>query len=214
MKLHEVFRGLAPDCPAEIVAQQTVMRVFYFGTDEKLHHGQVVIHQALREDIREAFQVLLKEKIPLGSVIPVSDPRFLRNGAWDDNASMSENNCSGFNYRKIITADGVGKRLSLHGLGMALDINPTYNPCYGSPLAHNLDDYPKEAAAGYKTFVPENSRYDLSHPSTLHERHPLVQTLERLGWTWGGRWADPKDLHHFQKIPTGMEERVKQLRGP
>jgi hypothetical protein len=50
--------------------------------------------------------------------------------------------------------------------------------------------------------------------SELREKYKLVLTLERLGWTWGGRWADPKDLHHFQKIPVGLEEDVKRLRGP
>lgn len=214
MKLYEAFRGLAADCPAEIVAQQDMIRVFYFGTDGKLHHGNVVIHQALVNDVRQAFNVLLREHVPIGSVIPVADARFERDGYWDDYASMAENNSSGFNYRRIITADGVGKRLSLHGLGMALDVNPTYNPCYGSPVVHNTDAYSKEAAAGYRAVVPENGKYDLSHPSTLHERHPLVLTLESLGWTWGGRWGDPKDLHHFQKIPNGLEGRVKELREP
>jgi hypothetical protein len=80
---------------------------------------------------------------------------------------MALNNSSGFNYRKISTADGVGKRLSLHGLGMALDVNPTFNPCYGAPVVHDTENYSKEAAAGYRAFVPENGNYDLSHPSTI-----------------------------------------------
>lgn len=214
MTLHEAFRGLPHDCPAEILAKQLPMRVFYFGTDGKLHHGQIVIHQALMGEVSEAFSVLLRERIPVGSVIPVSDLRFEVDGKWDDYSSMEQNNSSGFNFRRIITADGVGKRLSLHGLGMALDINPALNPCYGAPLVHNLDGYTKEAGAGYQAFLPANGKYDLSHPGTLHERHPLVLTLERLGWTWGGRWADPKDLHHFQKIPVGLEEHVKRLREP
>lgn len=214
MKLHQAFRGLAADCPAEIVAQQDMIRVFYFGTDGNLHHGNVVIHQALVNDVLDAFKVLLSQRVPIGSVIPVADARFERDGHWDDYASMAANNSSGFNYRRMITADGVGKRLSLHGLGMALDVNPTYNPCYGSPVVHNTGDYSDEAAAGYKEVVPANGTYDLSHPSTLHDRHPLVLTLESLGWTWGGRWGVPKDLHHFQKIPNGLEDRVKELRGP
>lgn len=213
MKLHEAFRGLAADCPEEIVAQQELLRVLYFGVDGKLHHGQVVIHTALANDVLEAFRVLLTHQIPIGSVIPISNKKFEVDGRWDDVASMTANNSSGFNYRKIITADGLGKRLSLHGLGMALDINPVQNPCYGSPQVHSLDGYSKEAAAGYGSFVPENGRYDLSHPASLHERHPLVLALEARGWTWGGRWADPKDLHHFQKIPKGLEDRVSILRG-
>lgn len=81
MKLHEAFRGLAKDCPAEIVAQQYLMRVLYFGTDHRLHHGQVVIHEALVNDVAEAFRALLRERVPIGSVIPISDSRFEKGGA-------------------------------------------------------------------------------------------------------------------------------------
>jgi hypothetical protein len=101
MALHQAFRGLAKDCPAEIVAQLDMIRVFYFGTDGKLHHGNVVIHQALGDDVLHAFKVLLRERVPIGSVIPVADLRFERDGHWDDFVSMALNNSSGFNYRRI-----------------------------------------------------------------------------------------------------------------
>lgn len=38
---------------------------------------------------------------------------------------MSDNNTSAFNYRTIAGTD----RLSKHGQGLAVDINPRYNPC-------------------------------------------------------------------------------------
>ena len=212
MPLHQAFRGLAPECPPEILVQQQLLRLFYFGTDGKLHHGQAVIHQKLASDLHDAFGVLLAERIPVGSVIPVAHPDFQRNGRWDDTASMERNNSSGFNYRAIITADGVQQRLSLHALGMAFDINPVQNPCYGAPEVHRIEGYGKEAASGYRSMVPKNASYDFSHPATLHERHPLVLALESKGWTWGGRWANPKDLHHFQKIPAELATRVAELR--
>lgn len=214
MKLHEAFRGLSPDCPDEIVAQQQLLRVFYLGSDGNLHHGQVLIHEALVSDVLGAFKVMLNERIPIESVIPVSHPDFERDGKWDDMASMLANNSSGFNHRRVLTATGEQKRLSLHGLGMAFDVNPVQNPCYGDPVLHSEGGYHKEAAAGYKAMIPPNGTYDLSDSRSFHGRHPLVLFLQERGWTWGGDWAEPKDLHHFQKIPAGLEARVAELRAP
>ena len=43
----------------------------------------------------------------------------------DDETSMSANNTSAFNYRRITGSS----RLSKHSQGLALDINPKINPC-------------------------------------------------------------------------------------
>ena len=42
----------------------------------------------------------------------------------------------------------------------------------------------------------------------------MVQAFKRLGWTWGGDWnkAEKVDYMHFQKIPPGWEDWVRQHR--
>ena len=204
-----------------ILGKQQLLRVFYFGTDLKLHQGQVVVHEALAKDVSDLFEMVVSARLPIGSVIPVSANQFTSRDYssareftpwWDDYLSMEANNSSSFNYRRIITPSGEKKPLSLHGIGMALDINPVHNPCYGEPLFHDKETFSKEAAAGYRAKLPSNGTYDPEHSASMTSRHPIVQFLTERGWTWGGRWGDPLDYHHFQKVPEHLKDEVAALR--
>ncbi len=212
MSLHQAFQNLSAHCPDEVLAKQQLLRVFYFGADGAVHQGQVVAHEAIAQDVSDLFTMILKEQIPIGSVRPISDPRYDDKGVWSDYLSMDHNNSSAFNYRKVINPDGQKSRLSLHALGLALDINPLWNPCYGTPLTHNLSDFSAEAAAGYQAVLPKGGQYDLAHAGSFHNRHPVVLFLKERGWIWGGEWGNPKDLHHFQKVPAQIKEDVDRLR--
>jgi len=223
MSLSEAFRNLSAACPDSILANQQLLRVFYFGFDGKLHHGQVVVHEALVNDISDLFTMLVETRLPIGSVIPMSASKF---GArdysalgkyttrWDDKLSMEANNSSSFNFRRALTPTGEQKMLSLHALGLALDINPFHNPCFGAPLFHDKEKFSKEAAAGYGGKLPSKGIYDPQHPATMTSRHPIVQFLTDRGWTWGGTWGEPLDYHHFQKVPDHLKEEVAALRRP
>jgi hypothetical protein len=201
------FRGLAPECPDNIIAAQELIRVFYFSDDAQLHTGQVLLHHALVRDVQNLFkEVILAYRIPLGSMVPVSQY------AWDDYRSMEANNGSGFNFRQIITPAGERKTLSLHALGLALDISPQRNPTYGSAVVEVPDFCGKDSAAGYQSMLPHNGEYDLRYFGTFHDRHPVVTFLQSRGWTWGGVWGFPKDFHHFQKVPAELAAEVKEIR--
>jgi peptidoglycan L-alanyl-D-glutamate endopeptidase CwlK len=221
MSLSEAFKNLSKDCPDEILVRQQLLRVFYFGADEKLHQGQVVVHEELAQDVSDLFKMIVQHRLPIGSVIPMSAPQFsvreysargVFDTRWDDCRSMEADNSSAFNYRRIVTPSGEKKTLSLHGLGMALDINPAHNPCYGDPLFHDKVTFSKEAAAGYRGKLPSNGIYDPEDSATMTSRHQIVQFLTERGWTWGGSWGDPLDYHHFQKVPEHLKAEVDALR--
>ncbi|TSC71586.1 MAG: hypothetical protein G01um101438_1017 [Parcubacteria group bacterium Gr01-1014_38] len=161
-------------CPLEILAQQGVIPVRYYSFDGRLHQGQVVMDKRLVEDIHRVFVRLREERFPLQSVIPITDPRF----AWDDIASMSANNASGFNYRTIAGTT----RLSLHAYGQAIDLNPLFNPYIRADLVQ-----------------PPGAVYDPTRLGTITADSFLVQLFDELGWEWGGHWEDRKDYQHFQK---------------
>lgn len=166
--------------PAEIKKKQQIVDVLYYSFDGKVHKGQIVIDRRLVSDIQEVFRAALKIKFPIKSVIPISHPRFYKNGEWNgDGQSMFANNTSGFNYRKA-----TGKKtLSMHSYGYAIDINPVQNP------------YIKR-----RRVLPPGAKYDVSMPGTLTRNCPVVQTFLRLGWTWGGDWKSLKDYQHFEKV--------------
>ncbi|MCA9399492.1 MAG: M15 family metallopeptidase [Candidatus Omnitrophica bacterium] len=176
----DVFVNLHPECPSEIKNRQEIVDVQYFGLDGGLHRGQIVIDERLADDIREVFKTALESGFPFESVIPISDPRFLKDGRWDDDLSMAANNTSAFNFR-VKTGGG---NLSNHAYGYAIDINPALNPYIKGNLT-----------------LPPGAMYDPNQPGTLTEDHPVTQKFLELGWEWGGHWQSLKDYQHFEKIP-------------
>ncbi len=178
MTADEAFEGLDRRCPKDLRERQQVVTVAYWGFDEKVHRGQLVVDKDLEKDIVEVFEVALKEKFPIRSVIPVSHAKFRKNEKWDDDLSMAANNTSAFNYREVTG----GTSLSKHALGRAIDINPVQNP------------YIKG-----KTTLPPDSKYDPKAPGTLTADHPVTKAFLARGWEWGGNWKSLKDYQHFEK---------------
>ncbi len=173
----EIALGQNPKriCPPEILERQELLAVHYISFDGLRHKGQIVVDRRLARDVTELFGLMLQSNFPLATVIPLADPRF----RWDDNRSMAANNSSGFNYRHIAGTD----RVSLHGHGQAIDLNPALNPY----IARNGSIYPPGA------------RYDPARPGTVVAGGCIVRFLDERGWTWGGRWTDRKDYQHFEK---------------
>jgi len=178
MSEKEAFDGLDPKCPEDIFKKQKVVNLSYYSYDKKIHQGQLVIDGELENDIKRVFEVALKERFPIYSVIPISDKRFFKDGRWSDDLSMDANNTSAFNYRLKTGGSGLSK----HAYGRAIDINPFQNP------------YIKGT-----TVLPQGSRYDPDAEGTLRADHPVVRTFLELGWEWGGNWTTLKDYQHFEK---------------
>lgn len=161
-------------CPVEILDQIVVVSVNYYSFDNIVHAGQVAIHKDLANDIIGAFELLLKEKFPIQSVIPISDSKF----AWSDDASIAVNNTSAYNYRNIRDTF----TLSNHATGRAIDINPKLNPYF----------------PGQKVFPP-HATYNPAVKGTILADSKLVTYFEKLGWQWGGNWNEDLDFQHFEK---------------
>lgn len=172
--LDEAVRGLTfPDEIRDILALVTVEHVSFDGL---VHQGQVVIHQKLATDVSEVFLALLQLRFPIARVVPIVAYD------WDDDASMLANNSSGFNYRLISGTD----RLSEHGKGVALDLNPLQNPHIGKSGAHS-----------------PNVSYDPRVPGTITADGPVATLFRARGWDWGGDWKERYgilDYQHFEKM--------------
>jgi len=162
-------------CPKEILSKQVLVPVRYWSFDDQLHQGQIVAHQKLVKDIIQVFEVIEREKFPVQSVIPASDPRF----RWNDETMMDHNNTSCFNYRAIAGTT----TLSYHASGCAIDINPRLNPYINKQGIIN----------------PAGATYNHNTPGTITQNSFLVARFDSLGWEWGGRWKKSKDWQHFQK---------------
>lgn len=190
MTIKQAFDGLDPKCPDEIRKRQRVVELKYYSFDKLVHQGQLVIDKDLVADIRRVFKFALDQHFPINSVIPISDPRFRKNGRWDDDLSMIANNTSAFNYRNVTG----GTTLSNHATGRAVDINTVQNPYFKGAIK-----------------LPPNGKYDPAAEGTFTADSPLTKLFQQLGWTWGGTWKSPTDYQHFEKpLPkTGSSPKVQ-----
>lgn len=186
-----VYDNQPPDAMEDIQRQLTVVDVRYYGFDHKLHEGQVVIHQALADDIRKVFEVMRESRFPVESVIPIAHPVIQLKGPYG--LSPDTNNTSAYVWRPMVGSS----RVSMHGLGLAIDINPRLNPYIKGDLV-----------------LPPDATYDPERPGTLTQRTRVVRAFRELGWEWGGHWAHSGkvDYMHFQKIPEGLEDWVQRFR--
>ncbi len=166
-------------CPPEILEKQVLLTVRHEGFDNRLHEGQIIIDGRLEHDLRSFFELATMLEFPIDKVAPAVQFN------WGDDVLMDQNISSGFNYRTIAGTNEV----SLHGKGMAFDINPRLNPYY-------------RFENGQELVSPEGAIYDTTVPGTLTANHPLVLHLKSLGWEWGGDWLPESgrvDYQHFQK---------------
>lgn len=171
MSFAEAIEGTV--APLQVIDFLSLLDVLYYSFDGLLHQGQVVVHAALEEDVWKIFLLMKKLKFPVHKAVPIAAYH------WDDEASMADNNSSGFNFRVI---EGTSK-FSLHSFGRAIDLNPLQNPViYSNGLT-----------------APTGARYRPDNKGVLTADHPVVREFIRLGWRWGGDFDQPKDYHHFEK---------------
>lgn len=170
MNIEESLSDL--NIPANIKEQLVLETVYYYGFDDELHRGQILVNKKIADDVIEIFKFIEETRFPIEKVIPLSMYK------WSDSKSMENNNTSCFNYRFVAGA----RILSKHASGLAIDINPKLNP------------YIK-----YGIMIPANAVYDTTAMGTLTANSGLVKEFKKRGWSWGGDWKSLKDYQHFQK---------------
>ena len=157
------------------------VHIIHYDFDGKLAEGELICHNSIAEDLVEIFYDLYVSEYQIEKVT------LIENYNGDDTASMADNNTSCFNYRVV---DGT-KSLSKHALGLAVDINPLYNP------------YIRYDKKGGQTVSPvEGEAYadrTVSFPYKIDPDDLCYRLFTEHGFTWGGNWNSSKDYQHFQK---------------
>lgn len=154
--------------------------LLYRGFDGETHVGEMVVHESISEAVLAIFQSLYENGYPIEKIRLVDDY------GGDDEASMRDNNTSAFNYRRI-TGSGT---LSRHALGLAIDINPLYNPYVENPDGEGYVS-PAEGEPYVKREVGQP--YQIGGEGDL-----CLQLFKEWGFEWGGDWTAPKDYQHFE----------------
>ncbi len=167
--------------PAEdtdVISQEDFryVHVLHIGADGNVHSGELIVNKKIAEDITDIFIKLYEAGYRIEKIKLIDE----YNG--DDDLSVQDNNTSSFNFRFVAGS----KHLSKHSLGMAIDINPLYNPYivngkvadWGAPYTDRTKDFP------YKM-----TKDDL-----------CVKLFKQHGFKWGGDcWKNTLDYQHFEK---------------
>jgi len=156
------------------------VHVRHMGFDGEAKDGELVVNKAIADDVLAIFEELYKADYPIEKV------RLVDEYDADDEASMSDNNSSAFNFRFISHTT----RISRHGLGMAVDINTRYNP-YVKTVDGKLSIEPANGA----DYVDRSKDF----PHKIDHEDLCYKLFKEHGFTWGGDWTHSKDYQHFER---------------
>ena len=156
------------------------LRVLHYNLDREVLQGELICHKDIADDLLAIFQELYKAAYPIERMVLIDEYEA------DDEASMRDNNTSAFNFRR---ASGM-QRLSSHSTGMAIDINPLYNP-----LVKHREGKTKVFPATATTYI-DRSKY---FPYKIEKGDLCYRLFKKYGFSWGGDWRSSKDYQHFEK---------------
>lgn len=157
------------------------LSVLHYDLNGEIKRGEMVCNRLIADDLLEIFRVLFDARYPIERMVLIDDYDA------DDERSMLANNSSAFNFRFIAGTN----KLSNHSRGLAVDINPLYNP------------YVKRRKDGTLFVSPEAARpyADRSRefPCKIDAEDLCCREFLRHGFVWGGGWHSLKDYQHFEK---------------
>ena len=157
------------------------IHILHYDFDGKAVEGELICNEAIAQDLIEIFYELYRNEYQLERVLLIDEYD------GDDTASMEDNNTSCFNYRVVSGTS----HLSKHALGLAIDVNPFYNPY----VTYNKDGSKNVSPAAAEFYADRSA----SFPYKIDENDLCYKLFIQHGFTWGGNWNNSKDYQHFQK---------------
>ncbi len=165
------------------------LRVLHYDEQNRVQTGELICNKAIANDLIDIFKELYRQHYVIARM------RLIDHYDADDQKSMTDNNTSCFNFRFVSGT----KTVSKHGKGLAIDINPLYNPYVrvrnGKTLVEPL------AGQSYATNRDSKKKQGkLKGASQIIDRNDLCYRLFiQHGFRWGGAWRSSKDYQHFEK---------------
>lgn len=163
------------------------LRCLHVDAEGRTHHGEMVLNKRIATTVLDILRKLYEAHYPIERM------RLVDYYGANDEKSMTANNSSGFNFRFISGT----RKVSKHGMGLAVDINPLYNPCVkkrtttknGAKVTYTVT----EPAAG-KRYADRTKTYDY----TIRRGDLCHKLFKEAGFRWGGDWTHSKDYQHFE----------------
>ena len=156
------------------------LRVLHYNKVGEELQGELVCHKDIADDLLAIFRELYQAKYPIERMVLIDEYDA------DDEASMRANNTSAFNFRK---ASGM-RTLSKHSTGMAIDINPLYNP-----LVKHREGRTRVYPSNATPYIDRSQDF----PYKIVKGDLCYRLFKKYGFSWGGDWKSSKDYQHFEK---------------
>ena len=182
------IRGISyPENDTDIevsLSDLSYVSVLYNDFEGNVAQGELICNNSIALDLVEIFEELYRSGYQFERIELIDEY------GGDDTLSMENNNTSCFNYRIVDGSD----HLSKHAYGLAIDINPFYNPY----VVFNKD------GSGETYISPKGSEVyadrSKDFPYKIDENDLCYKLFIEHGFTWGGNWNSSKDYQHFQKV--------------
>ena len=159
------------------------VHVLHYDFEGNPAEGELICNRLIAQDIVEIFYELYHNEYFIEKILLID------NYDADDTKSMEDNNTSCFNYRFVENSTNLSK----HALGLAIDINPLYNPY----ITYAKDGTQKVSPASSLPYADRS----IDFPYKIDKSDLCYQLFTQHGFTWGGNWNSCKDYQHFQKNP-------------
>jgi len=156
------------------------IRVLHTDFEGNTRVGEIVANKNIAQDFVDIFYDLYLAKYPIEKIVLIDEYDA------DDNLSMADNNTSCFNFRRVAGTNSLSK----HALGLAIDINPLYNPWIYERDGVTIIDPP-----GAEPYVDRQ----VDCPYIIDHDDLCYQLFNQHGFKWGGDWSNSKDYQHFVK---------------
>ncbi len=156
------------------------LRLSYHDFSGQSRVGEMVCGKGIAQDLIEIFRELYQ------SGYQIDKMRLIDDYGGDDDLSCADNNTSCFNYRTVAGSTNLSK----HALGVAVDVNPFYNPYVTYP-----NGVERISPPGSEPYANRSSEF----PHKIGPGDACYEQFKKHGFTWGGDWKSLKDYQHFQK---------------
>ena len=177
--------------PADALISLSDLRrvdVMYTDFDGADRCGSIICAASAAKDVEIIFRELYELRYPIEKI------RFAHEYGFDDDLIMADNASSCFNYRFVANTN----RLSLHARGLAIDINPLYNPYIQNGVIMPANAMP---------YADRNANF----PHKITHDDPCFKTFTKHGWLWGGDWTENVDYQHFYKPESTVTKIARRL---
>jgi|GEM_PF-464988 len=152
----------------------------YWGFDNCMHDGELIVHAEVAQEVVDIFKELFDARFPIERMKLIDEYQA------DDDLSTADNNTSALCCRLLTNHTS---KWSLHGFGLAIDINPRINPYHkGTCIA------PKNGALFLDRTLPVRG--------LIRKGDVCYNAFAKRGWLWAGEWMEQYgyvDYQHFYK---------------